>query len=83
MIKGIKRPRSEVECEVCGITFMQTRWWQVYCSRGCKKTLEKTAKSTLKRVLPELVYLRARVKELEKNMLAHSVDNQQQPTWED
>lgn len=33
--------------------------------------LEKTAKATLKKVLPELEYLRSRVKELENNALAH------------
>ena len=50
---------------------MQTRWWQVFCSRECKKMAEETAKATLKKVLPELAYLRSRVKELENNALAH------------
>ena len=69
---GLKRVRSEVSCDVCGKTFMQTRWWQVFCSRECKKMAEKTAKATLKKLLPELAYLRSRVKELENNALAHS-----------
>ena len=77
----VKRVKSEVECDVCGRRFMQTRWWQVYCSKECKKTLEKTAKSTLKKVMPELEYLRSRVKEYEKNELAHSGPKIE--AWED
>jgi secreted trypsin-like serine protease len=78
----LKRTRSEVECEFCGKSFMQTRWWQVYCSKKCLKESEKTAKATLKRVLPELGFLRNRVKELENNALDHFQGNQQ-PQWED
>lgn len=70
----VKRLKSEVECDVCGRRFMQTRWWQVYCSAKCRKELEKTAKSTLKTVLPELEYLRKRVRELERNALVHSAE---------
>lgn len=67
----LKRIRSEVQCEFCGKLFMQSRWWQAYCSKGCLKNSEKTAKATLKKVLPELEYLRKRVKELENNALDH------------
>ena len=67
----VQRVNQEIECEVCGTRFKQTRWWQVFCSKKCKKMAEKTAKATLKKVLPELAYLRSRVKELENNALAH------------
>ena len=69
---SIKRVRSEVECEFCGKKFMQTRWWQVFCSRGCKKTVERTAKSEVKRLTDEVRFLRSEVERLSRNALVHS-----------
>lgn len=72
----MKRVKSEVECAFCGKKFQQTRWWQVFCSRECKKTVEKTAKSRVKELEDENRFLRQRVKELETNELAHSLRSQ-------
>ena len=64
-MEPIKKTKTEIECDFCGVKFMQSRWWQVYCSRKCREALEKTAKAEMKKLLPEVQYLRRKVKELE------------------
>jgi hypothetical protein len=71
MIK-VKRVKSEVECGFCGYLFMQTRWWQVFCSSKCRKTVEKNAKSRVKVLEEKNRMLREKIERMEKNALDHS-----------
>ena len=76
---NIKRTKSEVSCELCGKKFMQTRWWQVFCSNVCKQKSSSTAKQEVrtlreenKRLLKEVENLKQEVLELRSNAGTHS-----------
>ena len=66
----IKRANSEVQCGSCGKTFKQSRWWQVFCSRDCKKSVERIAKARVKVLEEEL-----RICKDEKGRLSEALDN--------
>jgi len=70
--KLVKRPKSEIECEFCGKRFMQTRWWQVFCSRGCKEKSSATAKQEVRTLRLEVEGLKKQLKEALKNEGTHN-----------
>lgn len=93
----IKRQCFEVSCEFCSKRFMQTRSWQRFCSRGCLKNSEKTAKSELKKMIDENNTLRREIERLQNLALDHlntpkgatapskpfRYDDESQDTWVD
>jgi hypothetical protein len=61
----IKRMCSEVECDVCGTKFVQSRWWQMYCSRKCATTRKHYNGGEIYRLRTRIVELEARIEELQ------------------
>ena len=88
----IHRTRNEVECECCGKMFMQTRWWQVFCSQACKKNAERASLSEVRDLRLEVKMLKEKIEEMTNNALVHSGtpkpftydgENQERPDVED
>ena len=68
----ISRHKTEVLCELCGKTFMQTRWWQVFCSKVCKEKSSAVAKQEVRTLRAEVASLRLQLKEALINAGTHS-----------
>jgi ribosomal protein L37AE/L43A len=68
----IKRVKTEVECESCGRNFTQTRWWQVFCCRQCKKKAEKASLSEVRTLRMKVKDLRKQIEMTKDNVLVHS-----------
>lgn len=68
----LKRIRGEIECEFCGKKFMQTRWWQVFCSKKCKESSSATAKSEVRSLRLEVENLKKQLQEALNNAGTHS-----------
>ena len=67
----VQRVNQEIECEVCGTRFKQTRWWQVFCSKKCKNEVESEARKKLRDALQTIKELEEKVLILEQNARRH------------
>jgi hypothetical protein len=76
------RTKSVAQCELCGKEFMQTRWWQVFCSKVCRKNSDMTAKFELRKLRLKVQSLEEEVRLLKDNSVVHPGDSSGRFTYD-